>query len=100
MRIQGVPGMFAKELRIRRKQAGIQDLQNPGKVNLGVFRVGMIAMNQEREGGQQQQAEDAADDTFDVQSRMIHLSMRTENYNRKLPRQEAGIALAARINPS
>ena len=48
--------MLAKELRIRRKQAGIQDLQNPWKVDLGVFRIRVIAMNQKRNGGQSQQA--------------------------------------------
>jgi hypothetical protein len=43
--------MLAKELRIRRKQAGIQDLQNPRKVDLRVFRVRMIAMDQKSDGG-------------------------------------------------
>jgi len=35
-------------------------------------------------------AEDAADDTFDVQSRMIHFSMRTENYNRNFRGRKPG----------
>jgi hypothetical protein len=89
--------MLGKKLRIRRKQAGIQDLQNTRKINLRVFRVRMIAMNQKREGGQQQQAEDAAEgtiedtteDTFDIQSVPVHFS---ENYSRKYLRQEAGAA--------
>ena len=53
IRIQGVTGMFAKELRVRRKQTGIQNLQNAGKVDLRVFRIGMIAMNQQCRGSQQ-----------------------------------------------
>ena len=49
--IQRVSGVLAKELRMHREQAGIQDLQNPRKVNLRVFRIRMIAMNQKGDGG-------------------------------------------------
>jgi len=71
VRIQRMAGVVAKELGILRKQAGIQDLQNPRKVDLRVFRIRMIAMGQKSDGGQQCQAED----TFDTQGVLIHFSI-------------------------
>ena len=50
-----MPGMLAKKLGVYRKQVGIQNLQNAGKVNLGVLGIRMIAMNQKRGDSQQQQ---------------------------------------------
>ena len=64
IRIQRVSRVLPKKLSIGWKQAGIQDLQNPGKVDLRIFRIRMITMNQKRNGGQQRQSSD----TFDVQS--------------------------------
>src|ERR1700687_2317052 len=66
--IQRMPGMLAKELRIRGKQAGIEDLQNPRKVDFRVFRIRMIAMNQKRNGGQGQQAYK----DFNLQKESLH----------------------------
>src|SRR3981081_1102890 len=68
IRIQRVPGMLAKELRIRWKQAGIQNLQNPRKVDFRVFRIRMIAMNQKSSGGQGQQAYK----DFNLQKESLH----------------------------
>jgi hypothetical protein len=72
--IQGVTGVLAKKLRIRWKQAGIQDLQNARKVNLRIFRIGMISVNQNGDDRQQQQSGYAANDAFDIQSVPIHFS--------------------------
>jgi hypothetical protein len=58
----------------------------------------MIAMNQKRDDSQQQQAGYKTEDTFDSQGVLIHFSMGTRNYNRKYLWQEAGVALAARLN--
>ena len=81
-----MPGVFAKEFRIRRKQAGIEDLQNARKINLRVFRIRMIALNEKCDGGQQEQASNM----FDIQSVLIHFSMSKKNYTRKYLWQEAG----------
>ena len=35
---------------------GFRIFSTPGKIDLGVFRVGMVAVRQQRGGGQQQQA--------------------------------------------
>ena len=43
--IESVPRMLAKESRIRGKQAGVQDFQYAGKIDLSIFRIRMIAMN-------------------------------------------------------
>lgn len=56
VRIEGMPGVFAEELRVGREQSRIQDLQNAGKVDLRVFGIGMIAMDKKGEDGQEQQA--------------------------------------------
>lgn len=37
--------MLAKEFRVRREKTGVQDLQNAGKVNFGIFRIRMIPMD-------------------------------------------------------
>ena len=90
IRIQRVSSVLPKELGIRWEQGGIQDLQNSREVNLRIFRVGMIAMNQNRNDGQQQQASD----TFDGQRVIRPFSdVSRKNYNRKYPRQEAGVRL-------
>ena len=47
-----MPGVFAEELRVGREQSRIQDLQDAGKIDLRVFRIGMIAMDQQGEDGQ------------------------------------------------
>jgi hypothetical protein len=45
-----VSGVFAEEFAVYREQAGIQILQNAGEVNLCVFGVRMIAMNEKSDG--------------------------------------------------
>jgi hypothetical protein len=80
-----MPSVFAKELGIHWKQFWIQDLQNTRKVNLCVFRIGMIAMDQECGDGQQRQN----DDILEVQSVGFLFPRSPENYNRKHARQEA-----------
>ena len=44
--IEGVAGVFSKELGVGGKQAGVESFENAGQIDLGVFRVGMIAMNE------------------------------------------------------
>jgi hypothetical protein len=46
-----MPGMVAKEFSIHGKETGIKNLQDAGKINLRVFSVRMIAMNQQGESG-------------------------------------------------
>jgi hypothetical protein len=72
IRVERVSGVLAKKLCIRWKQAGIQDLQNPGKVNFRIFRVRVIAMNQKRNGGQNQQAYKI----LDFQKEFLHSRMK------------------------
>ena len=61
VRIETVSRVLAKELRIHWKQAGTQILQNAGKINLRVFGIRMIAMNQEGSDGQNEQPNDGLD---------------------------------------
>jgi len=56
VRIERMPSVFAEELRVGGEQSRIQDLQNAGKIDLRVFRIGMIAMDKKGEYGQEEQA--------------------------------------------
>src|SRR5260370_38845213 len=80
VRIQRMAGVVAKELGILRKQAGIQDLQNPRKGDLRVFRIKMIALDQKSDGGQQCQAED----TFYTQGVLIPFSIGAQELQRTI----------------
>ena len=48
VREKGQMGMRFEELRIKRKQLGMQDFLDPGKVNLRVLRLRMVALDEER----------------------------------------------------
>ncbi len=65
--IKRVPRMLAEEFRIRGKQAGIQDFQHPGEVDLGILCIRMVTMNAESQSAQQYKAGDA----FDAQSESL-----------------------------
>jgi hypothetical protein len=43
--------MFAEKLSVRRKQGGVQALENAGQVNFRIFRVGMITVDEDSGGG-------------------------------------------------
>ena len=58
VRIERMPSVFAEELRVGGEQSRIQDLQNAGKIDLRVFRIGMIAMDKKGEYGQEEQADE------------------------------------------
>ena len=56
MLVKRVFGMLVKEFGVYRKQIWIQDLLDAGEVNLGVFGIGMIAVDQKSYGGQQEES--------------------------------------------
>ena len=45
--VERVPRVLAEELRIRGKQAGVQNLQHAREIDFGILGVGMIAMDAE-----------------------------------------------------
>jgi hypothetical protein len=40
-----VSGVLSKELGVSGKQAGVESFEDAGEIDLGIFGVGMIAMN-------------------------------------------------------
>jgi len=63
--VECVPGVLVEEVRIEGKQAGIQDLEDAGQVDFGVFGEGVVAVDEERSRGERQQDEPG----FDLQIR-------------------------------
>ena len=61
-------GMFAKKLSVRWKEIRIKNLQNPGKVNLGIFRVGMVAVDQKSDRSQNQKSNKGSNRRFCTRS--------------------------------
>ena len=74
--VKRVFGMLAKEFGVYRKQIRIQDLLHAGKVNLRVFGIGMIAVDQNGRGGEQGETGYKSRDTFSVQSEVVPFSKR------------------------
>ena len=60
VRKQRVSGVLAKEIGIAGIQARMQDFQDSRKINLRVFGVGMVALDQKCDGGKQEQTGDAS----------------------------------------
>jgi hypothetical protein len=38
--------VLAKEFSVSREKSGIKYFQNPGKVNLSIFRIGVVTLNE------------------------------------------------------